>query len=184
MQAANYEIDSVYIGGGTPTCLEVSKLVKLIKTVKKKFHLTKSCEFTVEANPGTVSFPDLLKLRRAGVNRLSIGAQSVHDNELTGLTRIYKAEELFEVIRAAAKAKIPEVSVDIMYGIPHQTLNSLMKTVETLASFKNVTHISLYGLTIEEGTEFHRFRDILVSQGSFPSCFKWWMTGRSRLRLR
>ncbi len=161
LQAANRDIDTVYIGGGTPTCLDTQKLVKLIKTIKKKFYVVDGCEFTVEANPGTVNLADLKKLKAAGVTRLSLGAQSVHDKELNGLTRIYKAEQLFAALDAAVAAEIPEISVDVMYGIPHQTVYSLFETIDKLTSYKNVNHVSLYGLMIEEGTEFCKYKDIL-----------------------
>ncbi len=161
MQCAQRDVDTVYIGGGTPTCLDTSKLVKLIKSLQKKFKLTKNCEITVEANPGTVTLPDLKKLKAAGMTRLSVGAQSAFDDELTGLTRIYKASTLFDTLKAAEEAEIPEVSVDIMYGIPHQTVRSLLETIGLLTGYKNVNHVSLYGLTIEEGTDFDRYKDIL-----------------------
>lgn len=161
MQAAYRDIDTVYIGGGTPTSLDSAKLVKLIKSIRKKFNVTKTCEFTVEANPGTVNLAELRKLKSAGVTRISLGAQSIHDNELVGLTRIYKSEQLFEALNACDEAGFPEVNVDIMFGIPHQTKASLLQTVEKLASFDCVNHISLYGLMIEEGTDFFKYRDIL-----------------------
>lgn len=161
MQAANKDVDSVYFGGGTPTCLDPSVLAKLIKAVKRDFRVTKNCEITMEANPGTVSCSDLRKLVSAGLTRLSVGAQSIHDKELTGLTRIYNSNQLFDALDAAQKARVPEISVDIMYGIPHQTVRSLIETIDRLCSYKNVNHVSLYGLMIEEGTNFYKYRDIL-----------------------
>lgn len=161
LQAQGRDVDTVYIGGGTPTCLEIGKLVKLIKTIKKKFMLTKNCEITVEANPGTVNLAALKKLKASGMTRLSVGAQSAFDNELTALTRIYKSSTLFETLKAAQEAEINEVSVDIMYGIPHQTISTLLETIELLTKYKNVNHVSLYGLMIEEGTDFHKYKDIL-----------------------
>lgn len=149
----DYSPDSVYIGGGTPTALPPDLLIKIVRSVKRNFTLAKNVEFTVEANPATVDLGFLRRLRRAGVNRISFGLQSANQLELKALSRIHSKSDFEESYYAARKAKFDNISVDLMFGIPHQTTESLLRTLEYVTRLEP-DHISLYDLKIEPNTPF------------------------------
>lgn len=153
--AASYSPDTVFIGGGTPTCIPPEELFRLIRAIRKNFKLTKNAEFTVEANPATVSYPTLLRLHRLGVNRLSMGLQSAHDIELKALSRRHTRQDFARSFRMARDAKFDNINVDIMFGIPYQTYQSLMHTLSYVTHLSS-DHISLYDLKIEPGTAFYK----------------------------
>ncbi len=153
--ASAYAPDTVFIGGGTPTCIPPEELFRLIRAIKKNFRLTKNVEFTIEANPATVSYPTLLRLHRLGVNRLSMGLQSAHDIELKTLSRRHTRKDFARSFRMARDAKFENINVDLMFGIPYQTTQSLMHTLSYITQVAP-DHISLYDLKIEPGTAFHR----------------------------
>lgn len=155
-EAAPYcrmEADTVYIGGGTPTALEIGCLDEILYMARSNFRLADDFEFTVEANPGTVTEEKAELLRRYGVNRISLGAQSFIDSELTTLGRIHTADDTaatFEMLRSYG---FDNISLDLMYALPGQTMETLSKSVDRVLSLKP-EHISCYGLKIEEGTPF------------------------------
>ncbi len=153
-----YTVDSVFIGGGTPTSLPEADLCRLVKGIRKIFPLAKGAEFTVEANPATVSQSLLKQLHRLGVNRISIGLQSANNRELKALSRAHTRQDFLESYKMVREAKFDNVNVDIMFGIPYQTFDSLMKTL-SFAVRLGVEHISLYNLKIEPGTPFYENRD-------------------------
>ena len=161
---AGYSPDTVFIGGGTPTALPLESLLSVIRSVKRHFDLTKTCEFTVEANPATVDKAGLKKLRRAGVNRLSMGLQSADDGELAALSRIHQRRDFEAAFFDAREAKIGNINVDVMYGIPGQTVESCMRTLKYVADLAP-EHISFYNLKIEPGTPFAKMRDTLALPG-------------------
>jgi len=152
--------DSVYIGGGTPTALPMEHLIRIIKAVKRNFRLSKNTEFTVEVNPKTADQKAFSRLRRAGVNRISMGLQSAIPEELKALTRSHTREDFEECFRAARAAKINNISVDLMFGIPRQTTHSLLTSIDYLTRLRP-DHISLYDLKIEEGTPYARIAPTL-----------------------
>ena len=155
--------DSVYIGGGTPTAMPIEQLLRIIKAVKRNFNLSKTTEFTVEVNPKTADIKTFRRLRRAGVNRISIGLQSADIQELRSLTRTHSRSDFEECFKDARAAKIQNISVDLMFGIPNQTVQSLLSSVDYLTRL-HPDHISLYDLKIEEGTPLARIAQRL----SFP----------------
>ena len=151
---------SVFFGGGTPTVLTGGQLSRLLSEIKKSFRLAGDCEITLEANPGTL-YPEKLRLcREAGFNRISIGCQSADNRELRRLGRIHTWEEFLEGFRQAREAGFSNINVDLMSGIPGQTLvsweTSLRKTAEL-----GPEHISAYSLILEEGTPFYENREKL-----------------------
>lgn len=152
--------DSVYIGGGTPTAMPIDQLIRIIKAVKRNFKLSKNCEFTVEVNPKTADVKTFRRLRRAGVNRVSIGLQSADAAELKMLTRSHTKADFEECFRDARAAKIQNISVDLMFGIPDQTPRSLLQSIDYVTRL-HPDHISLYDLKIEEGTPYARIADRL-----------------------
>lgn len=157
---ADYAPDTVFIGGGTPTSLPVDLLLDVIRGLKSSFHLAKNVEMTLEANPATITYKDLRRLRRAGVNRLSIGLQSGDNAELKTLSRIHTRRDFEEAFRAARRAKINNINVDVMFGIPGQTQESMMRTLNYVTKL-SPEHISFYNLKIEEGTPFWEIRGSL-----------------------
>ncbi len=150
-RAKRQVINSVYIGGGTPTWYGEKRLLELLGTVKKKFNLAKNVEITLEANPDSVDLKTLRHLRRAGVNRLSMGMQSACDNELISVHRPHSFAQTEAAVEAARAAKIKNLNLDLIYGLPGQTGESWRKSVEAALTM-NPEHLSCYGLTVEEGT--------------------------------
>lgn len=157
----DYVIDTVYFGGGTPTMLPIRQFRRLFESVRRNFKLSKNVEITVEANPGTVNLHTLKTIRKLGVNRLSFGMQSAIDSELKALGRIHTACQFEESFKNARKAGFDNISVDVMYGIPDQTLSSLTKTLEYLCNLAP-EHISFYCLKLEKGTPFYENRENLT----------------------
>ena len=154
------QVDTLYFGGGTPTLLPLACFEKILNTVRTRYTLTEDCEITVECNPATADIAYLSALRRMGVNRLSIGLQSAHEEELRLLGRSHGVADFERVFADAREAGFDNVSVDLMYGIPGQTAESFRESLEYLCE-KSPEHISAYGLKIEEGTSFWRHRDQL-----------------------
>ena len=149
--ARGWEVDTVYFGGGTPLMLGAKPLIQVLDFIKKRFKVSKDAEITVEANPESVDFPTLRALRRAGVNRLSLGMQSACDDELKAVGRIHNYKQVEAAVEAARKAKLKNVSLDLIYGLPNQTVESWEKTLDAAIAL-NPEHISGYGLKVEEGT--------------------------------
>ncbi len=146
---------TIYIGGGTPTALPVPLLARVIQTAQAVIPTTDTLEFTVEANPGTVTLETMTMLSTLGVNRVSIGAQVFDDAILKRIGRIHTSQDIRDAVRWARAALIVDVSVDLMYGLPGQTIDILKWSVGSSMDLA-VTHISVYGLTVEDGTPFSR----------------------------
>lgn len=160
----NYEIDSVYFGGGTPTFLDMKHFTRIMDALFANFHVVRGAEISIECNPATVDLKYLKALRRNHVNRISIGVQSANPDELKALGRIHTYEDFVRTYDDARKAGFENISVDLMYGIPLQTEESFGKTVSTIASLEP-EHLSLYALKIEDNTPFARKRDKLALPG-------------------
>ncbi len=149
--AKGYQVDSVYFGGGTPSYYGAKRLAELLGAVRHHFHLTRDAEITVEANPDSVDKKALLKLRRAGVNRLSLGVQSSCEEELKGIHRPHSFAQAKGAVAAARGAKLKNISLDLIYGLPGQGEDSWRATVEAALALEP-EHLSCYGLKVEEGT--------------------------------
>lgn len=149
--ARNCPVDSIYIGGGTPTWYGEKRLLELLRTVKRHFCMAKDVEVTVEANPDSVDGKMLRRLRRAGVNRISMGMQSGSDEELRSVHRPHTYQQVEDAVAAVRAAKIRNLNLDLIYGLPGQTEESWHESVEKALSL-GPEHLSCYGLTIEEGT--------------------------------
>ena len=154
-------VDTVYFGGGTPTLLDVEDFQAVLDTVRAHFNLEAGAEITAECNPVTHADGMMEGLRRAGVDRLSIGLQSANEGELKLLGRPHGYAEFLETYRAARRAGFDNISVDLMFGIPDQTVESFAYTIDTLLAL-SPEHISAYGLRIEEGTPLDGMRKRLV----------------------
>lgn len=154
-------VDTVFFGGGTPSTLTPEEFSSIVFCIRKTFSLSPDCEFSVEMNPGTVTPAFLSACRDAGVNRVSIGLQSVHENEQKILGRIHDFDDFRRTVEWVKDAGFSNFNVDLMYGIPEQTADSFAATVDAVLAF-SPTHISAYSLIVEEGTPFFRMRDTLT----------------------
>ena len=169
-------IDSIFFGGGTPSLLTPEEMEGVVLSIKKSFVLSSDIEFTVEANPKTLDEKKLLALVRLGVNRLSIGLQSIHENEQKILGRIHNYDDFAEMYTLARRCGIENVNVDLMYGIPEQTMDSFAKTLSSVAEL-SPEHISLYGLILEEGTPFYERQDGLSLPSEDAECDMYYYAG-------
>ena len=160
VSAKDYSVDTVFIGGGTPTLLHKKQIKDIIDCLYTYFNIEKDAEITIEANPGTIDKRGLRALLSMGINRISFGLQSASDTELRALGRIHTYEEFSDTFKAARSAGFKNINVDLMYGIPHQTEESFAKTLAIVKSL-SPEHISVYGLKVEEGTPFYEKRDSL-----------------------
>ena len=151
--ASEYEVVSIFFGGGTPSILSVAPINAIISAIKERFVITTDAEITIECNPGTVDKEKLKGYKNCGINRLSFGLQSIDDDELLSLGRIHTYEEFLESYRVARAEGFDNISVDLMSGLPSQSLRSWQKTLKVIGKL-NPMHISAYSLIVEEGTPF------------------------------
>ena len=153
-QFEEYQVSSIFFGGGTPTILEGYQLAAILETVKEHFHLAADAEITVECNPGTLTAGKAEKLVQTGFNRLSMGLQSADDRELQLLGRIHNFAQFLESYDLARKAGFENINVDLMSALPGQTLKSWQNTLQKVTALRP-EHISAYSLIVEEGTPFY-----------------------------
>ena len=157
--AAGHLVDTVYFGGGTPSYLGEKRLVKILKLILKKYQVAKDAEITLEANPDSAcDWKALRALRKAGFNRLSLGMQSACDAELAEIGRIHTMEQVKTAVEAARKAKFDNLSLDLIYGLPHQTMERWQENLAAAVSLAP-EHLSCYGLKVEEGTPLFACQD-------------------------
>jgi oxygen-independent coproporphyrinogen-3 oxidase len=145
------QLASLYFGGGTPTVLTTDQLTGLLEAVRRTFSLSPACEITVEAHPATVTTRDLAALRDRGVTRISFGAESLADDELANLGRPGTQAETIGAVMSARSGGFTDFNLDLMYGLPGQTLESWERTLHRCIHL-GPTHVSCYALTVEEGT--------------------------------
>lgn len=148
-------LDTVYIGGGTPSLLRAENIEKIMKAAQAAFCINKDAEITIEANPKTLTCEKLMAYRRAGINRLSIGAQSMNDHLLELMGRVHDSADFVNNFREARNAGFDNINVDLMFGIPEQTMEMWEDSLEQILNV-SPEHISFYSLQLEEGTEFAR----------------------------
>lgn len=148
-------LESLYIGGGTPSLFSPQTIDLLVRSVRTSFAPFKDAEITIEVNPDTADPGRLKGYSTAGANRLSIGFQSLSDSELRSLGRTHSAEKALKSFAAAREAGFENIGVDLIYGAPGQSVDSFTASLEKVVSLRP-EHISLYNLTLEEGTPFHR----------------------------
>ncbi|MCR5737703.1 MAG: radical SAM family heme chaperone HemW [Eubacterium sp.] len=144
-------VDTIFIGGGTPSILEAEQMEEILASVRENFHICENAEITIECNPGTVTEEKLLTYKKCGVNRISFGLQSANDEELRSLGRIHSYEEFLESYELARKCGFDNINIDLMSALPGQTVESYEETVQKVLAL-NPEHISAYSLIVEEGT--------------------------------
>ena len=153
--AGDFLVDTIYFGGGTPSFYGEKYLRELLSAVKKAFSVAKDAEITLEANPDSVDEKGLKRLRREGFNRISMGMQSACPAELQAIHRPHTAQQADQAVAAARKAGFENISLDLIYGLPGQSMDSWRQTVEHALSLAP-RHLSCYGLKVEEGTPLAR----------------------------
>ena len=159
------QIGSIFIGGGTPSLLPISQYQRLFKGLQDCFEFADDIEVTMEANPGTLEHAPFAEYLKVGINRLSIGVQSFAADKLQTLGRIHDPDQATAAIHAARAAGFERVNVDLMHGLPQQSLSEALYDIQT-AHDAGATHISWYQLTIEPNTVFYRSQPILPDEDS------------------
>lgn len=161
-RAAGMQVDTVYFGGGTPSHLGAARLCRILQTVLRRYDVARDAEITLEANPDSAGdWKELRKLRRAGFNRLSLGVQSTDDALLRRIGRIHTYEQVQQAVTAARKAKFTDLSLDLIYGLPGQTMEDWQRTLADAVAL-GPEHLSCYGLKLEEGTPLWQQRQTLT----------------------
>ena len=155
--AAGYEVDTVYFGGGTPSFFGAGGLAKIFAEIDRRFDVSRDAEVSLEANPDSVTLPMLMRLRRAGFNRISIGVQSDDDAQLKALGRPHNYRQAQQAVSLSRRAGFDNISVDLMYGLPNQSREQWMQTLRNVIDLK-ADHISCYGLKVEPGTKLYEYR--------------------------
>ncbi len=154
---------SVYIGGGTPSVIPEKEMSRLFESIYKNFDVADGAEITVEANPESINKQWLLALKRAGVNRISLGVQSFDDSELKTIGRLHSAKQAKEAIALCKESGFDNISADLIFGLPNQTFLTLKKSLDTMLSF-DIPHISCYNLQLEKGTPITALSDVVPDE--------------------
>jgi len=174
-------IETIYVGGGTPTTLTGDQLGRILQACRDAFRVDRAAEITIEANPSGINGPLLEALLRAGCNRLSLGAQSFESDELKSLGSSHTPVQIEMAVRLARQIGFRNLNLDLMYGLPGQSLERLLANIKSAAALEP-EHLSFYNLTIEEGTRFARDAEaghlVLPSHDLMAEMFE---TGRSTL---
>ena len=161
-RAAGMQVDTVYFGGGTPSYLGAARLCRILQTVLRRYDVARDVEITLEANPDSAGdWKELRRLRRAGFNRLSLGVQSTDDALLRRIGRVHTYEQVQQAVKAARQAKFTNLSLDLIYGLPGQTMEDWQRTLADAVAL-GPEHLSCYGLKLEEGTPLWQQRQTLT----------------------
>ena len=153
-QLQDYNIDTIFIGGGTPTAMDQNQLGRIIEAVNATYPIDNPCEFTVECNPKTADISYFKLLKSLGVNRISLGAQSFLDQELKILGRVHLSDDIEKAVFDVREAGIDNINLDLMFGFFHQTEKNLFISLQKAVDL-DVSHLSVYSLILEEGTAFY-----------------------------
>ncbi|PJA97196.1 MAG: coproporphyrinogen III oxidase [Ignavibacteriales bacterium CG_4_9_14_3_um_filter_34_10] len=147
----NYEVETIYFGGGTPSLLSANQIENILNHIRKNFYVQPNAETTIETNPGTVDLQKLIDFRQIEINRISIGVQTFDENELKFLTRIHDKNSAVETVLNAEKAGFANINLDLIFNLPGQTKNIWKQNLEKAIELP-ITHISTYSLILERGT--------------------------------
>lgn len=158
----NYIVNTIYIGGGTPSYIESKQIVKIVEKIKEVFVVSEKAEITIEINPGTITKEKLLNYKSCNINRISIGCQAIQDELLNMLGRIHNYEEFLSSYKLAKDVGFENINVDLMLGLPNQKIKDLEDSVIEILKL-NPNHISVYSLIVEEGTVIEQ----KISSGEF-----------------
>jgi oxygen-independent coproporphyrinogen-3 oxidase len=164
------QVHSIFIGGGTPSLLSANGMHELLSAIRARVNLEPDCEITMEANPGSVETEKFSGFAKAGINRVSLGIQSFQNEQLKALGRIHNGEEAKRAITIAMQ-HFNSVNLDLMFGLPNQTLAAAKADIETALSFKT-PHLSFYNLTLEPNTYFASFPPKLPNEDEIDAIFE------------
>lgn len=167
MAGREREVSSIYLGGGTPSVMEPQYLESIMEALGEGFTVQEGAEISMECNPGTVTGKSLAAFRNLGINRLSFGLQSADDSELRCLGRIHTFDQFLENFWEARKAGFSNINVDLMSGLPNQTLQGYERTLQAVVRLEP-EHISAYSLILEEGTPFYQTYQSAEAAASLP----------------
>ena len=169
----NYKIETIFLGGGTPSLLSGEQLDRILGTVFDAYQVADDCEISMEVNPGTVTKEKLKAYKRAGVNRLSIGMQSAVEEELQSLGRIHSSEDAFDTYELAIKTGFNNIYIALMSAIPGQTKESWKESLKRILDLEPApAHVSAYSLIIEEGTPFFEKTPTLPDEDTEREMYK------------
>jgi len=160
LPGGRYPVDTVYIGGGTPSVFGGKRLARLLKALEKRVTMARSCEITVEVNPESADKALFKTLKSAGVNRISMGVQTADDAQLKRIGRIHTFAKAQEAVELCRKYCTDNISLDLIYGLPEQTMESWLNSVDAICALQP-RHISCYALKLEEGTPLWRENPVL-----------------------
>ncbi len=158
--APDYKVDTIYFGGGTPTFFGAEGMASIMTAIRKSFHVSSRAEITFEANPDSVSYWMLRRLKSEGFNRVSLGIQCDDDEILKKLGRPHTYEHAEKAVKTIRRAGFKNLSLDLIYGLPGQTLESWQKTLSHVLTL-DPEHMSCYGLKVEEGTPLYECQDVM-----------------------
>ena len=177
----NYEIDTIFVGGGTPSCLPSGCLLKIFNELRMSLSLSKNCEISIEANPNSITKEFACEIEKCGVNRISIGLQSCNDELLKLINRIHTSKDFVTAIDIINKnTSIKNINVDLMIGLPNQTIFDVTKSIDFVKD--KVTHISCYGLILEENTKlFDMVKNNKIKLPDEDVCNKMYQTAYDKL---
>ncbi|MEA3462223.1 MAG: radical SAM family heme chaperone HemW, partial [Bacteroidota bacterium] len=156
-ESSDGPVETLYLGGGTPSLLSTSHLEKIINAIHKYFSFQENSEWTIECNPDDLNENLVKQLRKTGFNRLSIGIQSFHNRDLKIMRRSHSARQAEESVRLAASGEFDRITVDLIYGIPGQSIAEWEKNIDQVLSLP-LSHLSAYHLTFEPGTVFDHWK--------------------------
>lgn len=179
-QARGRVVDTVYLGGGTPSIFGAERLKALLGSVKRLYRLDRDCEVTMEANPESLTEQLLETVLRTGVNRISLGVQSADDAQLRAIGRPHTFAQAAQAVQLARRAGVRNLSLDLIYGLPGQDMASWQRTVEAVIALQP-EHLSCYGLQLEEGTPLYEQREQLaLADDDQQADMYLWMVDRLR----
>jgi oxygen-independent coproporphyrinogen-3 oxidase len=158
-------IDTIFFGGGTPSTLSVKQWSRISEHIHSLVSLADNCEWTIECNPDSFTIEKARMYLDSGVNRITFGVQSINERELSIIGRVHSADRVREVLSSSILEQFKSVGVDLIYGLPGQTVGTLTTSLETLLDFKVVKHLSIYELNINESTQFGRHAALLPLPG-------------------
>lgn len=159
------KLETIYIGGGTPTSLTNRSLKRLLEKILNSFNISENLEFSIEINPATVDKEKISLMREFGINRVSVGVQSLNDGELKILGRLHSRREALATVKRLLETGFENTSIDLIYGIPSQNIKTWKKTLKDALNL-DIKHISIYELTVEEGTKLQR--EIMTKKLTLP----------------
>ena len=147
-------VETIYFGGGTPSLLESESIKYLLEKIHSTYQVSQEAEITLELNPDDITEKKIIALKDIGINRLSIGVQSFHDRDLEFMNRSHNSLQAINAVNLAYNAGIKNITIDLIYGIPGQSMRQWEKNLNQLSTLK-ITHFSAYALTVEPNTKLH-----------------------------